>query len=987
MPTGFPTEPTDRGERLARREAIKKALRKCELRTLAELYRRARRKAEDIRDVGEEPPTDCAYSKISLWSDEQFRKCLSDGHVLYGVCLRLFCDVFSDTGFGSRSPEEWMQVINNPTRQSVDSVGRTIAAGVDEQFLAAAEAGTDNLIDLLTSASGNSDPSFLKAVEIIWIKSTIGALETFLASETFLKSFSPHSFSKEIERVLKNYAPVSTKDPLDISLQQLIESFENPLASPPYEIIKTNLYEIVRKQIQGEGDWRELERLKNLLDASMIESTDRVLAESKDFQTQFQRILVDSHHKGAQLRSAWAVQSLWLRRQFHSEPLWAFEKATVSLSDVYVPPRAEKRVTSPGTSTSSRKLLWLEEYVTEWIDDSGGLDAKNHPLIISGGPGSGKSSFAKALASHLTYKTSLRILLIEAQHLSHQGDLADRIGDYLTKGGNFTENPLLWKRLESETLLLIFDGLDEVTNPDQDKEYSSEFVGQVVSLLHQLNHQNHWVKAIVFGRPASAVTAISVNGLSRSSILEMCPTTPVEPTEMEKSELEKALKNSKDGDTPAVRSEALRKIRSLHELLDIARIDQREEFWKRLSSVSKTDSRYIEENPLKRIGYGELTSEPILIFLLFLSGEFERYADENKEINTAELYAKIFARLRPRYWSDSEHPSTRGIIDDEQYLFLLECLGLAAWVLGGRIGAVSTFEELRNELAAPESWKSLCALPAAALENIATSFYTKSEGGFEFVHKSFSDFLASRGILRFFTITVISLLSKEGPRSALSRITSVLAKQSLTSDVLNFFSHEIERFTQEEIDKFISSYEILLDFSVTNGLNISNFKEGEGLYDAIYASAQSDLLIKGVHSALWLSRKRRYGLVKEFRIDWNNAQNSPTDWINRLRRVSNDSFVFSILAGMSLPGIELSGVETRDARFDGCDLSGAKIHFCHFESGSFTYCDLSGADVRGSDLASCDFEWANTANLTLEHAKLPIQLEMVTGNKRHDTVM
>lgn len=104
-----------RRRRLARRKTIRKAIDVCELKTFTEMYRRSRNVACRRLENPEHSDLHDAYSRISQWSDETFRKCLSNGHVLYGVCIGLFCQTFAETGIWSNSPEVWAERILGAT--------------------------------------------------------------------------------------------------------------------------------------------------------------------------------------------------------------------------------------------------------------------------------------------------------------------------------------------------------------------------------------------------------------------------------------------------------------------------------------------------------------------------------------------------------------------------------------------------------------------------------------------------------------------------------------------------------------------------------------------------------------------------------------------------------------------------------------------------------------------------------------------------------
>ncbi|WP_284418425.1 MULTISPECIES: pentapeptide repeat-containing protein [unclassified Bradyrhizobium] len=88
--------------RTARKKTIKRLIDECELKTFAELYRRAHSIAQRRYEHERDGRQASNYERILRWVDDDYHKCLANGHSLYELCLTLFIDVFADCPqFGS----------------------------------------------------------------------------------------------------------------------------------------------------------------------------------------------------------------------------------------------------------------------------------------------------------------------------------------------------------------------------------------------------------------------------------------------------------------------------------------------------------------------------------------------------------------------------------------------------------------------------------------------------------------------------------------------------------------------------------------------------------------------------------------------------------------------------------------------------------------------------------------------------------------------
>ena len=142
---------------------------------------------------------------------------------------------------------------------------------------------------------------------------------------------------------------------------------------------------------------------------------------------------------GEQRDRAWQRHATWIRSLYERKPIFTINpEQRIPLSGVYQHLRAYWHDDIPADtmeSNSSRepRRKHLRTYVDQlhtllhnWLDDN-----KAAPLrVVAGGPGSGKSSFAKAFAVEVSDQTEWRTIFIELQNLEFdKGDLERRIGE------------------------------------------------------------------------------------------------------------------------------------------------------------------------------------------------------------------------------------------------------------------------------------------------------------------------------------------------------------------------------------------------------------------------------------------------------------------------------------------------------------------------------------------------------------------------------
>ena len=170
--------------------------------------------------------------------------------------------------------------------------------------------------------------------------------------------------------------------------------------------------------------------------------------------------------KATEREQAWAQYSAWLQKQI-DEPM--FDEA-FSLRQVYVPIRAyyEKREPDDAREGTMQGVLSREENDKVVVDLAKNLetwlsktDPRDAVRVISGGPGSGKSSFVKMFAAHTAASGNRRVLFIPLHQFEPSEDLIDAVGSFVRLGQLLPNNPIEPEEGEAR-LLIIFDGLDEL---------------------------------------------------------------------------------------------------------------------------------------------------------------------------------------------------------------------------------------------------------------------------------------------------------------------------------------------------------------------------------------------------------------------------------------------------------------------------------------------------------------------------------------------
>lgn len=677
------------------------------------------------------------------------------------------------------------------------------------------------------------------------------------------------------------------------------------------------------------------------------------------------------------------------------------------------------------------------------------LEAQNRDRcvrLIQGGPGSGKSSFAKSLAASLASDDNRRPLLIELQRLRGTGLLADRINNlFVDREELFRINPLDKSYLdEHRPLVLIFDGLDELAVPESTgaQTVAEDFWDDLDELLESLNSgTKSRALAIFTGRDAIMEAALGSRRGRKLPPNDALQVVGLHAVNIVGADLEI------DGE------------------IDVG--DQRTFWWQRFAEATGVDAK----PPPVILGQQleTLTDEPLLCYLLAISGKAEE--SRSREIdNVNEIYDKLIGDVWARVWGPDA--SSIDELSEKQRIYLrqkgpiaafrsksefeqvLEYVAIAAWRGGeSRIATLEAFEEAIRQTSAEDIWAAFeseyeSRAGEESFATLALTFFFRKQDvgarGFEFTHRSFGEYLAARCIAR----------QAEGfqERFAQARSVNDLSEwltltggAEITRPIIEFLCNEMRRKSGLALHPLRDALLRITRLVLRDGMPVrlgdkDTWRTGEtrqrNAEGALLAclSATSLALITQDKSAgtvnpfvdLEVATARhqfeRLGITQpnghphgrclgglSFRAEQDtshfgthfpffNLNLFATSWVKSdlhhmhfgEARLDNSNLSEADLSSSILKRTELRSVNLSGANLSGADLSESILHFANLSGANLTDADLSDADLMGANLMGANLRGAKLCGAKLMRANLRranLSSTDLTGAKLADAVL
>ncbi|HEY9825123.1 MAG TPA: hypothetical protein V6D19_06725 [Stenomitos sp.] len=433
---------------------------------------------------------------------------------------------------------------------------------------------------------------------------------------------------------------------------------------------------------------------------------------------------------------SWAWYRAWLQKQIE-EPMFL---EAFGLKQVYVKPCAyyEQPEAKPedefhrridcSRERETRVVVELWDHLLAWLAQH---DSRDAIRVISGGPGSGKSSFTKMFAAHVAETMAKPVLYIPLHRLNPAKDLIEAVGDYVAISKFLQHNPLDSKDGEPE-LLIIFDGLDELAMQGRvGAEVAQAFIREVQSKVGLFNQQQTRLQVILSGRE---VVVQSNSDLFRKSgqVLHVLPYVV-------------------GVDERSNRAGVSHKYLDEHRLLET---DRRQEWWQGYGAASGLNYTQLPAE-LDQGNLTEITAQPLLNYLVALAYQGGRLSID-RDSNLNAIYQDLLSAVYERGWAgkDARHPAVAQMSYGD-FERILEEVSLSAWHGNGRTTTVQEIAAHCESGGLSRLLENFQEGAKSGVVRLLTAFYFRQSGQretgdrtFEFTHKSFGEYLTARRLVR-----------------------------------------------------------------------------------------------------------------------------------------------------------------------------------------------------------------------------------------------
>ncbi len=692
--------------------------------------------------------------------------------------------------------------------------------------------------------------------------------------------------------------------------------------------------------------------------------------------------------KAGEKEQAWNNYYSWLQLQVDES---IFDE-TFGLRQVYIPLRAYKLVKEkeePDADKSEshisrekgfkKHVIKLEDELNSWLDKKDKDDAIR---VISGGPGSGKSSYAKMLSADLAQKNCTRFIFLPLHKFDPKGDLVESIGDFVKSTEILPYNPADPESTE-EHLILIFDGLDELSMQGKiAAETASNFIREIFKTVSSRNYRNLRLQVILSGRTLS-IQSNENEFRKPGQILHLLPYY-----------LSKDAKEEYDDPN------------------NLLNDDQRQLWWNNYGEISGKGYDGIPKEFLKE-DLDEITSQPLLNYLVALSYSREKL-DFSKEINRNVIFEDLLKAVYERAY---EGRIFRGIeeLKEDYFIRILEEIGIATWHGDGRTTTVYEINKHCERSGLSRYLNAFQDGTESGVTKLLTAFYFRQYGTsiegektFEFTHKSFGEYLTAKRIMRALEKMHVELNRQiDNPdygwniRNALKHWVEVCGPTTMDNDLYRFVSDEIKLLTNSTIVNYQNMIRECISYLLEHGIPFEDIPNRPSFFEETRQSRNAEESLLATHyscasiidkvsdikwpdstsAGSWIAKlgNQRWGVGKKLALYCLGYLNfeGKTLHINdlydtnltkaNLKRTGCifTNFVRANLERANFEGADLAHANLTLAKLEEADLNGANLREAKLEEA-----DLNGANLREAKLERADLARANLTLAKLEKADL-----------------
>ena len=703
----------------------------------------------------------------------------------------------------------------------------------------------------------------------------------------------------------------------------------------------------------GTPPQQNLANLSHRFDSALVLGLRRAIQRDQERYRPILSLREDPTGPAWKVLEDWRLYRAWLVAEFSAAPVF---DESFALDQIYVPLNAwhwvkhERDVKME--EKEFREVVQLTDDMLAWLR---GERDRDRLRLVSGGPGSGKSSAMKALAAELAQKGNnggpTDVLLFPLQRFQWRAGIIESVAATLnTYADQMRHNPLDPDHLRDRhtPLLLIFDGLDELTaNTEVSEAISATFLRELSATLRTWADRPVW--AIVTGRDAIFGNVEGPTAALPGKRFHLLPYYVREP--------EPHAPNRSD----------------YHDPDRLLLTDNRDEAFRRFAAARGEPSNNLP-NAYTNDDLHDVSTQPLLNYFLLTSG-----SDEVMDGNLARIYSRLFERLHTRNQNIDNRPQDEGKpgagLSQDLFDRVFEVMAVAAWRTGGTRAA--SWEEVLTEADREDSYlmtgmeklrdvfdSQMVDRGAQRPFRLAAAFFVRNEQatGVEFTHKSFGDYLYARRLAKALaTMAEGLILTTAVEPEMLCRWEALTADHRMSSEVRHFLELEFEATVDTKtLNKWHAALAPLVERVFRDGWQITG--ETRARRAEQWSSQMEEALFVGWH-ALWRQTwSRRY---------WTLGENTGDLLYRALaRQGSAHGLQYKSEFVQSWSGADLRNADLSDLNLVEANLSGAKLKKAELRGSNLLYADLRNADLRGADLEGTFLTGANLKGADLSGAFL-----------------
>ncbi|MCA2667041.1 MAG: pentapeptide repeat-containing protein [Microcystis sp. M114S2] len=675
----------------------------------------------------------------------------------------------------------------------------------------------------------------------------------------------------------------------------------------------------------------------------------------KDKRDEYSLLLdeIDTPFNNAWKRErGWLHYRAWLQKQIDEPIFWE----AFSLKQIYVPLRGfyeEEKVKATTDIDYHREpsfkriVIKLQEQLETWLEAAKSDDAIR---LLTGGPGSGKSSFCKVFAAQQA-RLEKQVLYIPLHRLSFSTDLVTAVKTFVQHDGFLPENPLEPSDQDLR-LLIIFDGLDELSMQGKiAQEVAHDFINEVRDQVKSFNNNKTRLQVLISGRDV-VVQSNKNNFKKPRQIITILPYW---------------VGNSDN----------------FSDVDNLLKVDQRDQWWQQYGQAK--GKNYAQLPPeLSGKNLQEITAQPLLNYLIALT--FERGEVQfSQETNLNNIYENLLKAVYERGYEKNSrrHRAIEGITEKDFVLILME-IALSCWHGNGRTTTVREIEEhcenngLKNLLKIFQD--SFQSDSQGSITRLLTAFYFRESGDlrgsektFEFTHKSFGEYLTARRIVNRVKQIHKQLQDSDkdydndyDPRQALIAWATLCGPTAIDEYLFRFVVNQMQLQSPDEVKQWQKTLGHLIEYLLVKGMPMEGLKNRPNFQEEMRQARNAEEALLAVFNAC--------GRVTEeiFPIQWPSPE-AFGNWLARLQGQRIDSksmFVLNCLSFLDLQNCLLINRDLYRVNLVVANLQRANLIAANLEGANLKEANLEGANLKEANLKEANLKGANLKGANLVGAIL-----------------